>query len=217
MLYVGPPRALVLATTLVAALVACAPLAAQGTDTLGVAPGDAPTQEARPSGLDLPPSPGGAFLRAVLLPGWGHASIGSYTRGAFYFAAEATTGILLARTLRRLARAEDALALAEQGRTEALLSSGTPADSVRALLDEDETLDGERGLVESRSKQIEDWVALGAFLVFLSGADAFVSAHLQDFPAPLSADVRILPAPGGSAAQLEVRVGVGPGRASPRR
>ena len=208
---------MLLAATVVAGLVACAPLAAQGTDTLGAATGDAPAQEARPSELDVPPSPGGAFLRAVLLPGWGHASIGSYTRGAFYFAAEATTGILLARTLRRLARARDALAVEEQWRTEALLSSGTPADSIPALLDEDETLDGARGLVESRSKQIEDWVAVGIFLVFLSGADAFVSAHLQDFPAPLSADVRLLPAAEGPAAQLEVRVGVGPGRASPRR
>jgi len=35
------------------------------------------------------PSPGGAFLRSVLVPGWGQAASGSYGRAAFYFLAQA--------------------------------------------------------------------------------------------------------------------------------
>ena len=31
-------------------------------------------------------SPGGAFLRAVLVPGWGHVSIGANARAGAYFA-----------------------------------------------------------------------------------------------------------------------------------
>ena len=33
-------------------------------------------------------TPGGAFLRAVLIPGWGHVSIGANARAGVYFAIE---------------------------------------------------------------------------------------------------------------------------------
>ena len=195
------------------------PLPAQQPDTLPAQPPDTlvVVTETEPRTepdvqlpeLDEPTTPGGAFLRAVLLPGWGHASIGSYRRGAFHFAAEATTGLLLARTLWRLDRAKDAQRL-EEMRFAAALPLGLSQDSVAVLLDRDQTVDDARELVDARRQQVEDWIALGAFLVFLSGADAFVSAHLRDFPEPLGAEAQLVPGPTGLTAQLGIRVGLGP-------
>ena len=191
------------------------PLPAQQPDTLPAQPPDTlvVVTETEPDvqlpELDEPTTPGGAFLRAVLLPGWGHASIGSYRRGTFYFAAEATTGLLLARTLWRLDRAKDAQRLEEMWFA-AALPPGLSQDSVAVLLDRDQTVDDARELVDARRQQVEDWIALGAFLVFLSGADAFVSAHLRDFPEPLGAEARLVPGPTGLTAQLGIRVGLGP-------
>jgi len=185
------------------ALAFCAsPLAAQTRDTTAASFGGAP-----------PPSPGGAFLRAALLPGWGHASIGSYARGAFYFAAEATTGFMLVRTLRRLSDAKDARTLKETRTTEALLASGEQPDDIIELLEEDPAVSDARGLVESRQQQVEDWIALGAFLVFIGGADAFVSAHLADFPAPLTPELELVDGPSGTGARVGVSVPIGPPRA----
>ena len=131
-------------------------------------------------------TPGGAFLRAVLLPGWGHASIGSYHRGAFYFVVEGATAWTLLKTRRRYSEAEDRVRFQE-----ALLRSDLEAQGVTdeaeilEALDADPTLEDLRNLQEARRQQREDWTAVGIFLLFLSGADAFVSAHLKDFPVPL--------------------------------
>lgn len=131
-------------------------------------------------------SPGGAFLRAVLLPGWGHASIGSYHRGAFYFVVEGATAWTLFKTRRRFAEAQDRLLFHEAVLRADLEAEGvTDPAEVRERLDADATLEDLRGLEEARRQQREDWTAVGIFLLFLSGADAFVSAHLKDFPAPL--------------------------------
>ncbi|MGH7555350.1 MAG: hypothetical protein ACREMQ_20295, partial [Longimicrobiales bacterium] len=40
------------------------------------------------------PSPRGAFLRSLLIPGWGQASVGSYTRGGIFFAIQSTSGYM---------------------------------------------------------------------------------------------------------------------------
>ena len=48
-------------------------------------------------------------------------------------------------------------------------------------------------LVEIRSQQKEDWLAVGLFFLFFGGADAFVAAHLADFPQPLETAIRPLP------------------------
>ena len=189
------------ALLVVAALIWVPHLPAQQPDTVV-------TQESvDPMDLRGPVSPSGAFIRALLLPGWGHASIGSYKRGGFYFTTEATTVIMLTRVLRRLAIAEDAQDLKESRVREALLAAGTSPDSLVDLVDEDEEVASARGLVLSRRQQLEDWVALAAFLLLLSGADAFVSAHLRDFPPPLAVEAAI--GPGGSI-ELGFRVPVGP-------
>ena len=200
------------ALLVVAALTWVPHLPAQQPDTvvIGTVAAPIPTQESvdhtDPAG---PVSPGGAFIRALLLPGWGHASIGSYNRGGFYFITEATTAIMLARVQRRLGFAEDVRDLKESRVREALLATGTSPDSLGNLVDQDDEVASARGLTDSRRQQLEDWVALAAFLVLLSGADAFVSAHLRDFPPPVAVEAAIGP---GGAIEFGFRVPVGPPR-----
>lgn len=178
---------------------------AQEPDTLPVQV--PPLQEAvQLPDVDPGVSPGGAFLRALVLPGWGHAAIGSYTRGGFYFAAESATMWMLLRTVRRRNAAEDVRDLREAAVRDRLEARGvTDPAEVAAAIDEDEAANDARKLVNARSQQFEDWLALGVFLIFLSGADAFVSAHLQDFPEAVQ--VGVTPVPGGFEAELRVPVG----------
>ena len=187
--------------------------AAQVPDTVVVVnPVPTPAQETvELPELDEPTTPGGAFLRAVLLPGWGHASIGSYTRGGFYFAAETTAGFLLARTVRRLEIAKDARDLKEDRLRERLLADGSDPDSVAAQIDADPEVARSRRLVRSRRQQVEDWAALGLFMVFLSGADAFVSAHLRDFPEPIPLSLEVEPIRSG-AVGVGISLPLGPPR-----
>jgi hypothetical protein len=59
---------------------------------------------------------------------------------------------------------------------------------ILSRLDADAVLGGLEDLVSSREGQQEDLIAWGIFLVFLTGADAYVSAHLSRFPAPIEMD-----------------------------
>ncbi|MDH5590716.1 MAG: hypothetical protein OEZ37_11775 [Gemmatimonadota bacterium] len=148
------------------------------------------------SGQEVPPaadsvpasagvSPKGAFIRALVLPGWGHASIDSYTRGGFYFVAETASAWTLFRTRQRLqsarARADSREALLRA----AMAARGLDEAEVRTALEGDGLLQELDALVAAREEQQEDWVALGIFLLLLSGADAYVSAHLAHFPEPI--------------------------------
>lgn len=149
-------------------------------------------------------TPTGAFLRAALVPGWGHAAIGSYNRGAFYFVTEGAAAWTLMRTRRRYAEAGERVRFREDVVRAGLAAEGvTEPAAVQARLDADPTLRDLTGLVEARRQQREDWTAVAIFLVLLSGVDAFVSAHLQNFPAPL--DLNAQPVGDG---RLELSVGV---------
>ncbi len=195
----------VLVALVISVLVSVVDVTAQNVPT---PPPDAPTPDlvlGRPA-LD-PPSPGGAFLRSLALPGWGHAAIGSYGRGAFYVAAEAGTWYALIRTRMRLNEARDRASLRERNLRAGLEREGlTDPIEIEQRLDADARLQDVRGLVESRESQQEDWVALGIFLMLLSGADAYVSAHLANFPEPI--DVGVVPGTAGGV-ELAVRVPVG--------
>lgn len=195
----------ILVPLVVAVLVSVADVTAQDVPT---PPPNAPTPDlvlGRPA-LD-PPSPGGAFLRSLAVPGWGHAAIGSYGRGAFYVAAEAGTWYALIRTRMRLNEARDRASLRERNLRAGLEREGvTDPIEIEQRLDADARLQDVRGLVESRESQQEDWVALGIFLMLLSGADAYVSAHLANFPDPI--DVGVVPGTAGGV-ELAVRVPVG--------
>lgn len=163
-----------------------------------VEPEAADTVEAAPS--TGRPSPGGAFLRSVLVPGWGQASSGSYGRAAFYFLAQAGNVWMAYKThsLRDTARRHQQML--EAAKTAELLRGGVEPEAVEAQLSTDESIEDIRLLVTARDEQMEDWVALVVFFVFFGGADAFVSAHLADFPAPLTVE----PVAGPSGTAFEV-------------
>ena len=153
------------------------------------------TRPPLPEPLDI--SPGGAFLRAIAFPGWGHAAIGSHARGAFSFGAQAATTDTLLRTRIRVGEAQDRVRFRENVLLQRLAEEGvTDPDAIQQRLDEDGTLEELRSLLDARGEQQEDLVAFGIFLLLLSGADAYVSAHLARFPDPLELEAR--PGPQGS-------------------
>ncbi|HSG07570.1 MAG TPA: DUF5683 domain-containing protein [Longimicrobiales bacterium] len=149
-------------------------------------------------------SPRGAFLRAAAIPGWGHASIGSYKRAGFYFFTEGATAWSLVKTRRRVAEAEERVRFREGIVRADLAAEGvTDPEEIQTRLDDDKVLQDLLALEEARRQQREDWTALAIFLLFLSGADAYVSAHLKDFPAPIQVNVE----PVGNG-RIDLSVGV---------
>jgi len=151
-------------------------------------------------------SPAGAFLRGALIPGWGHTTTGSMTRGAFYFSVEALAGWMVYKTHRRLGVARDQAAIWEELATAELAAMGvTEPDQVDAALEQHDQVARFRGLVDAREEQREDWVAVALFTLLLSGVDAFVSAHLSEFPEPLTIEGD----PSGGTVELAVRIPVG--------
>ena len=159
------------------------PHVAQGQDV------QLPVQDstAAQASADGQPTPAGAFLRGALIPGWGHTVSGASTRGAFYFGVEAANGWMLYKSIRRLRNARQRVTFIEGRVTSRLRSQGIVGETALAeALDADADVLRARTLVESREEQREDWIALTLFFLLVSGVDAFVSAHLQDFPEPLT-------------------------------
>lgn len=140
-----------------------------------------------PDPYDPPFSPRGAFFRSLILPGWGQAHVGAPARGAVYFALAAGSGWMTWLTRQQLsdARAEE--------------------QWLRDIGDIDPT--DESDFAIARSQHFEDWAALTIFLMFLSGADAYVSAYLADF----SERVEVRPS-GSGGVRLETRVPIGNAR-----
>lgn len=143
-------------------------------------------------------SPRGAMIRSMLVPGWGQASAGSNRRGAVFFALQTTSWYMLFRTMGRLSEARDI-----EGRRVASAS-----DSLRLLMEEDtaaarrladpflfeEAISENaavaemRALANSRRRHRQDWVTYTLFFTMASAVDAYVTAHLRDFPVELSAE-----------------------------
>jgi uncharacterized protein DUF5683 len=129
-------------------------------------------------------SPRQAFLRSLILPGWGQSSIGAPGRGAVYFALESGSLWMVYKSNQKLQEARELEA----------------AQHEAGILEADRTLP----LVRARRNEREDWITLSVFWFFFSGADAFVSAYLRDF----DTHVGVQSAPGGGA-QLQVNVPLG--------
>lgn len=104
-----------------------------------------------------PISPTGAFLRSLVLPGWGQARLNRNVTGGLFVAFEA-------------------LAAAMVWKSEWQLDWARTRDK----------------FVREHTQEREDWIVLLAFNHLMSAAEAYVSAHLYDFPAAL----RIERAPG---------------------
>ena len=110
--------------------------------------------------------PMGAFVRSLLLPGWGQAVTGRHVAGAVFATWEGVSAMM---TLK--ARSEFRY-LREAG-------------SVN---------------VAAKRQEVQDWLVLWIFNHLFSGAEAFVSAHLQDFPKEL----KVRAFPGGVGVSLPV-------------
>lgn len=159
--------------------------------------------------VSFPPvTPGGAFLRSLAIPGWGQAAAGSYTRAGFYFVTSGATLWMWLKTAHFLDAAEDRRDLLEVELENALIRQGiSNPDTLAARVEADPGVTGARSLVEARAQQREDWTSFGIFWLLLNAADAFVSAHLADFPEPVEVDVGAgLP---GGGAELRFSVGIG--------
>ncbi|HSH44919.1 MAG TPA: DUF5683 domain-containing protein [Longimicrobiales bacterium] len=137
-------------------------------------------------------SPGGAFIRSLVVPGWGQAAYDANVRGGIYFAGWAGNWFMLFRTYTRLGEARSRYDRRADQLVDSLLTTTENPDSVRALLENPNYLEGVvradqqgddlRKLVNAREQQREDWVAWSIFWLLASGVDAFVTAHLSDFP-----------------------------------
>lgn len=218
----GRNRATRRLTLLAAALLAGpAALPAQDPDTTAV-PVDSviiePTVplEAVPLVPDttLPMTPRGAFIRSMILPGWGQAAFDSHFRGGVFFAGWAANWFMNFKNAVRLYEAKNVYGLRKRELRDSLIVVSENPDSMAAALDTtgvpaevifaDESANTLRKLVRARSEQREDWIAWSIFWILASGVDGYVTAHLADFPATILVDPG---ADGGVSLRLEVPIG----------
>ena len=141
-----------------------------------------------------------------MLPGWGQAASGAYSRAVFYVLMESSSAYMLVKTQQTLGDAQDRVAFREGVATRRATAEGiTDPDSLAAYLEADDDVLAARTLEEARLQQREDWLAFAIFMVLLSGADAFVSAHLADFPDALSVQAGAR-SDGAPVAEVSIRV-----------
>lgn len=146
-------------------------------------------------------SPGKALLRSVLVPGWGQFSVGASRRGAVFLTLQATSYFMLGKTLMKLSDAHDLedtrlgvagdSLLALMQRDTAALRQFTDPDTFLAAIDTAQGVLRARRLINSREQQRQDWITYTLVLTLASGVDAFVAAHLADFPATIDAQPRV--------------------------
>jgi len=70
--------------------------------------------------------------------------------------------------------------------------------TVRAVQEQHYMEETDSKNLDSKRQQVQDWVVLWVFNHLFSGAEAFVSAHLQDFPK----DLKVRAFPGGVGVSL---------------
>ena len=189
------------------------PLAAQVPDSLPVdSVRPIPRVPPAPARADTgaPVTPRGAMIRSMILPGWGQAQFDAYFRGGIYFAGWAGNWFMNFRNAYRLDNARTLLEVRTEQVEDQLIAASSNPDSLRAQIDsfpsilqsavsEDSLGSRMQRLVRSREQQREDWIAWSMFWVLASGIDAYVTAHLADFPA----DVELRPS-AGRAVSLSV-------------
>jgi hypothetical protein len=159
-------------------------------------------------------TPGKAFYRSLLIPGWGQASVGSYVRGGTFFGLQMGSAYMLAKTLgklgeahsiesRRIGQAKDSLLtlMAKDSAVNRRLSDRT---LFNAAVDSTPGVLRVRKLIRSRENQRQDWITYTLVFTLASGVDAFVAAHLATFPGKVEAE----PSAGGGM-QLKVSLPTG--------
>ncbi len=129
-----------------------------------------------PDSLLRPPiTPRAAFLRSLLLPGWGQTSLRRNTAATVFSGAEIGIIYMVGKSRADLRdvkalRGLDSITVGDPSRGEALTK--IPA------VDEQ--------LINARKLHLEDWLAAWIFNHLLAGADAYVAANLWDLPARVS-------------------------------
>jgi hypothetical protein len=163
------------------------------------------------------PVPRNAFIRALIVPGWGHFGIGEHRRGAVYAALQTTSWLMLAKTVHGLGDARDIeRGIAALG-TDSLRAAMAADTALARRLDDPIAFDdaladypgiaNARGLVTARERHRQDWIVYTLVTTFAAAIDAYVTAHLADFPHEIAAR----PTPDGGFA-LSMRVPVGRSR-----
>lgn len=154
------------------------------------------------------PSPGGAFLRSLVVPGWGQGAVGSYVRGGIYFGGHLGNTFMLLKTRSRLSDVRQRVDRRAAFVTQQILLErpGLIAfpDSLAARVAADERVSELRGLESAREQQQEDWLVWSGFWLLANAVDAYVAAQLADFPAEVLAEPLE-----DRGVKLQVRVPVG--------
>jgi hypothetical protein len=202
-------RALLLATA--ATVFAVAPLAAQEPP---VTPITAPPVAADTLDQTFGPSPRGAFLRSLALPGWGQLYVGTPVRAGVYIGLQATSYAMLVQSIRRLEQIRDdevvraapvRQAILREAQTDTALSRRIQDPFVLDdLIGADPDVASARALVRARTRHRQDWITYTIVFTMASAIDAYVSAHLSDFPGTITAEPR---GAGGVSLQLSVPAG----------
>lgn len=144
----------------------------------------APEPDRRPpaapaDSLRAPVQPLPAFFRSLVIPGWGQAVLDRKLTGGLFIIWEAVTvsmTLKAAREVRHLERVE-----------------GFPERQ------------DESPLLRSKRSEREDWLVLLIFNHLFAGLEAYVGAHLWDFPRDVQ--VRVIPgSSGGAGAGLTVSI-----------
>lgn len=196
-------RGLVAACLTAAFMVTAPPAAAQQ-----VAQPDTLTPVSAPIPPEAP-VPRNAFTKALLVPGWGHFSLGETRRGLVYVGLQGTSWAMLTKTIHGLnevrnvdrsltALATDSLAVAMAADTALARELESPAAYEAALLTYPGLQDA-RALARSRQRHRQDWIVYTVVFTFAAAVDAYVTAHLSDFPAEIT---------GGRSTDNGVSVGV---------
>lgn len=143
------------------------------------------------------PSPRAAFVRALLVPGLGHAYVGDYTRAGVYFSLQSTSWFMLVKTLHKLGDVKDRdgalTVLAVDSLAAAMAADPDLAEQLEDLDAYEDALltypglRDTRLLVRARKQQRQDWITYTLFFTFAAAVDAYVTAHLKDFPADVTA------------------------------
>ena len=141
-------------------------------------------------------TPRSAFVRGMLVPGWGHAYLGENKRAVIYASIQGASWFMLVKSALKLddirdreevltGLANDSLALVIAADTMRARQLSDPVAYETALLTYP-GLQNARNLESSREEQRQDWIVYTAVFTFIAAVDAYVTAHLQDFPAEVS-------------------------------
>jgi hypothetical protein len=159
------------------------------------------------------PSPRGAFVRSLVLPGWGQLYVGTPRRAAVFIGLQTTSYAMLAHSMRRLddirtderrrvgVARDSILLLAEQDTALARRIEDTL--EFDALVAADPAVASARDLERARRRHRQDWITYTIVFTMASAIDAYVSAHLSGFPGTITAE----PRPDGAAVRISVPAG----------